>query len=264
MAPAAGLAGIFPFPAARSGHMVALMGAQWKQKWRELAADKKGRMTTKLVREIQVAARMGGPNPEFNPRLHAAVESAKKQSVYKDTIERAIAKGAGLDGKADTFTTVVFEGFTPHRVPVIVECLTDNNNRTAPEIRVLFRAGSMASVGWMFDHVGMIEGYTTKAGADAETEALEAGADDLEVLAADDLEDVPAGAVVARFFTPMNQLDAVSKALKAAGWTITTAELSYRPKEYPELTDEQREEVTAFLQSLDEHDDVHRVHAALR
>src|SRR5687768_1679289 len=86
------------------------MGAQWKQKWRELAADKKGRMTTKLVREIQVAARMGGPNPEFNPRLHAAVEVAKKQSVYKDTIERAIAKGAGLDGKADAFTTVVFEG----------------------------------------------------------------------------------------------------------------------------------------------------------
>jgi YebC/PmpR family DNA-binding regulatory protein len=240
------------------------MGAQWKQKWRELAADKKGRMTTKLVREIQVAARMGGPNPEFNPRLHAAVESAKKHSVYKDTIERAIAKGAGLDGKADAYTTVVFEGFAPHRVPVIVECLTDNNNRTAPEIRVLFRAGHLASVAWMFDHVGMIEGHTTKAGADAETDALEAGADDLETLAAEDIEDLPPGAVAARFFTQPTALDAVTKALKAAGWTITTAELSYRPKDYPELTDQQRAEVTAFLQSLDEHDDVHRVHAAMK
>ncbi len=240
------------------------MGAQWKQKWRELAADKKGRMTTKLVREIQVAARMGGPNPEFNPRLHAAVEVARKQSVYKDTIERAIAKGAGLDGKADAFTTVVFEGFAPHRVPVIVECLTDNNNRTGPQIRVLFRAGSMTGVAWMFDHLGMIEGHTTKPGADVETDALEAGADDLEVLDPGDVEDLPAGAVAARFFTQLSALDAVTKALKAAGWTITTAEFSYRPKDYPELTDEQRAEVTAFLQSLDEHDDVHRVHAAMK
>jgi YebC/PmpR family DNA-binding regulatory protein len=240
------------------------MGAQWKQKWRELAADKKGRMTTKLVREIQVAARMGGPNPEFNPRLHAAIESAKKQSVYKDTIERAIAKGAGLDGKADAYTTVTFEGFTPHRVPVIVECLTDNNNRTAPEIRVLFRAGSMGSVAWMFDHVGMIEGHTIKAGVDVETDALEAGADDLEILAADEVEDLPDGAVAARFFTQISALDTVSKALKAGGWTVTTSELSYRPKTYPELTDAQREEAAAFLQSLDEHDDVHRVHAALK
>jgi YebC/PmpR family DNA-binding regulatory protein len=240
------------------------MGAQWKQKWRELAADKKGRMTTKLVREIQVAARMGGPNPEFNPRLFAAIESAKKQSVYKDTIERAIAKGAGLDGKADAFTTVVFEGFAPHRVPVIVECLTDNNNRTGPEIRVLFRAGSMGSVAWMFDHLGIIEAHTAKPGVDPETDALEAGADDLEVLAPEDVEDLPAGATAARFFTQLTSLDAVSKALKAAGWTITMSELSYRPKDYPELTDEQRDEVTAFLQSLDEHDDVHRVHAAVK
>lgn len=240
------------------------MGAQWKQKWRELAADKKGRMTTKLVREIQVAARMGGPNAEFNPRLHAAVEVAKKHSVYKETIERAIAKGAGLEGKGDAYTAVVFEGYAPHRVPVIVECLTDNNNRTAPEIRVLFRAGSMASVGWMFDHVGMIEGHIARAEADAETEALEAGADDLEVMSAEDIDDLPAGAVAARFFTTPTTLDSVTKALKSTGWSITTAELSYRPKDYPELSVQQREEVTAFLQSLDEHDDVHRIHAAIK
>ena len=239
------------------------MGAQWKQKWRELAADKKGRMTTKLVREIQVAARMGGASPEFNPRLAAAVEAAKKQSVYKDTIERAIAKGAGQDGKADAIESVLFEGFTPHRVPVLVECLTDNNNRTAPEIRVLFRAGSMASTAWMFDHVGLIEGHASP-GTDAESAAIEAGADDLEVLIESEVEDLPAGAVPARFYTQPTALNAVTTALKAAGWTITTAELSYRPKDYPELTDAQREEVTAFLQALDEHSDVHRVHAAIR
>lgn len=239
------------------------MGAQWKQKWRELAADKKGRMTTKLVREIQVAARMGGANPEFNPRLHAAVEAAKKQSVYKDTIERAIAKGSGQDGKADSIETVVFEGFTPHRVPVLVECLTENNNRTAPEIRVLFRAGSMGSVAWMFDHVGLVEAHAPQ-GTDPESAAIEAGADDLEILSADDLEDLPPNAAAARFFTQPAELNNVTQALKSAGWTVTTTELSYRPKDYPELSDAQREEVTAFLQAIDDHSDVHRIHAAIR
>ena len=142
------------------------MGAQWKQKWRELNADRKGKMTNKLVKEIEVAARMGGPHPEFNARLAAAVEAAKKQSVYRDTIERAIAKGAGTDAGGSTLEAVVFEGFAPHRVPVIVECLTDNNNRTSPEIRILFRQGSLGtpgSVAWMFDRVGLIEAWTAEA-----------------------------------------------------------------------------------------------------
>jgi YebC/PmpR family DNA-binding regulatory protein len=242
------------------------MGAQWKQKWRELNADRKGRMVTKLVKEIQVAARTGGANPDFNPRLFAAVEAAKKQSVYRDTIERAIAKGAGLDGGADNFETVMFEGFTPHRVPVMVEGLTDNNNRTVAELKVLFRAGSLGnkgSVGWMFDHLGLIEG-NAPAGADAETAAIEAGAEDFEALMAEDFEDLAADAVVARFYTAPTDLDTVTKALKAAGWNITTTELSYRAKDFPALSDEQREEVTSFLQAIDEHSDVHRVYAALK
>jgi YebC/PmpR family DNA-binding regulatory protein len=243
------------------------MGAQWKQKWRELNADRKGKMTNKLVKEIQVAARLGGPHPEFNARLAAAVDAAKKQSVYRDTIERAIAKGAGTDGGGSSFETVVFEGFAPHRVPVIVECLTDNNNRTSPEIKILFRQGSLGtpgSVAWMFDRVGLIEAWTIDAGADPETAALEAGADDLDLLSVDDLEDLPDGARAARFFSATTELDVVSKALKAGGWTLTTSELSYRPKSCPTLSDEQREEVTTFLQGLDEHGDVHRVHAAIR
>ena len=222
-------------------------------------------MVGKLVREIQVAAKLGGPHPEFNARLAAAVTNAKKQSVTRDTIERAIAKGSGTGPDAVVYENVVYEGFTPHRVPVVVECLTDNNNRTSSEIKVLFKAGSIGtrgSVAWMFDYCGMVEASHSDKGIDAETAALEADADDLEAMETEgeDGNTTPA----TRFFCASAKLDAVGKALKAAGWTVTTSELTYRAKEYPELSDEQREEVTAFLQELDGHADVHRVHAALR
>ena len=136
------------------------MGAQWKQAGRESSAQKKGQMVVKLVREITVAAKLGGADPDLNPRLAAAVEKAKKASVYKETIERAIKKGAGLTDEKVTFETVVYEGFAPHKVPVVVECLTDNRNRTAPEIRNLFKAGSMGapgSVSFFFNHLGVVE-----------------------------------------------------------------------------------------------------------
>src|ERR1035437_5997657 len=123
------------------------MGAQWKQAGREINAQKKGQMVAKLVREIMVAAKLGGPDPDLNPRLAAAVEKAKKASVYRDTIERAIKKGAGLDTEKVDFETIVYEGFAPHKVPVIVECLTDSRNRTAPEIRNLFKTGSLGQPG---------------------------------------------------------------------------------------------------------------------
>jgi YebC/PmpR family DNA-binding regulatory protein len=241
------------------------MGAQWKQKWRELAADQKGKIVGKLVREIQVAARLGGANPDLNARLAAALVAARKQSVSKDTIERAIAKGSGTGADAVTYDTAIYEGFTPHRVPVIVECLTDNNNRTSSDIRVLFRAGSIGnrgSVGWMFDHLGMIEGQHTDKMLDIEVAALEADADNVEPLELDDEE--AAGHIGARFYCPSDKLDAVTKALKAAGWNVTTSELTYLAKEYPELSEAQREEVTGFLQAIDGHADVHRVYAALK
>jgi YebC/PmpR family DNA-binding regulatory protein len=241
------------------------MGAQWKQKWRELAADQKGKMVGKLVREIQIAAKLGGPHPEFNARLAAAVANAKKQSVTRDTIERAIAKGSGQGPDAVTYENVVYEGFTPHRVPVVVECLTDNNNRTASEIKVLFKAGSIGtrgSVAWMFEHCGLIEAQHADKLVDLETAALEADADDLESMELD--EEDAAGHIGARFYCASAKLDAVTKALKGTGWSITTSELTYRAKEYPDVSEAQREEVTSFLQSLDEHADVHRVHAALR
>lgn len=241
------------------------MGAQWKQKWRELAADQKGRIVGKLTREIQVAARLGGPDPDLNARLFAAITAARKQSVTRDAIERAVAKGSGVGGDPVNYQTVIFEGFAPHRVPVMVECLTDNNNRTSSEVRVLFKAGSMGtpgSVAWMFEHCGLIEGHHADAGQDIEIAALEAGADNVEPLELDDEE--AAGHVGARFFTATTALDAVTKALKAAGWQITTSELHYHPKDCPELGEAEREEVTRFLQALDGHADVHRVHAALK
>ncbi|MEZ0273463.1 MAG: YebC/PmpR family DNA-binding transcriptional regulator [Roseimicrobium sp.] len=240
------------------------MGAQWKQKWRELAADQKGKIVGKITREIQVAAKLGGPNPEFNARLAAAIAVAKKQSVTRDTIERALAKGSGTGPDAVQYHTVVYEGFTPHRVPVIVECLTDNNNRTSTEIKMLFKAGSLGTPGslaWMFEHCGLVEAHHPDTSVDIETAALEADADNVEPLELDDEE--LAHHIGARFFCPTTKLDSVTKALKSAGWVVTTSELHYHPKECPPLTDAQREEVTSFLQSLDGHADVHRVYAAI-
>src|SRR5579883_2408882 len=107
------------------------MGAQWKQAGRVENASKRGIIVGKLAKEISVAAKLGDPNPENNPRLRTAVEAARKQSVPRDTIERAIKKGAGLLDEQVNYELVTYEGFGPHRVPVIVECLTENKNRTA-------------------------------------------------------------------------------------------------------------------------------------
>ena len=151
------------------------MGAQWKAKGKAQAADAKGKLFGKLAKEIMVAAR-GGADPAANSRLRLVVEQARKVSMPKDTLERAIKKGAGLSGESVNFERVIYEGFAPHRVPVMVECLTDNVNRTAPEMRVLFRKGQLGtsgSVAWDFNHVGMIEAEPATAGADAELAAIE-------------------------------------------------------------------------------------------
>jgi YebC/PmpR family DNA-binding regulatory protein len=240
------------------------MGAQWKQAGREANAQKKGQMTAKLVREIMVAAKLGGPEVDLNPRLAVAVEKAKKSSVYRDTIERAIKKGSGQTEEKVNFETVVYEGFAPHKVPVVVECLTDNRNRTAPEIRNLFKAGSLGqpgSVSFFFNHVGVVEATHTDPNRDAEGDAIESGAQEIEPL---EPEEVPAGHKGARFITEIKDLDAVSKALKAAGWNVTAAEIRYLAKNFTEVSAIARKEVEDFLNALDDHDDVHRVYAALK
>src|SRR5436190_13662140 len=240
------------------------MGAQWKQAGREANAQKKGQLVVKLVREIMVAAKLGGADPDGNPRLAAAVEKARKASVYRDTIERAIKKGAGLDDDKVVYELVTYEGFAPHKVPIVVECLTDNRNRTAPEIRNLFKAGSLGqpgSVAFFFNHLGVVEATHADPNRDAEGDAIEAGAQEIEPLEA---EDTPAGTKGARFLTEIKDLDAVSKALKAAGWNVVAAEIRYIAKNFTDVSGGARKEVEDFLNALDDHDDVHRVYAALK
>lgn len=240
------------------------MGAQWKQAGREANAQKRGQMVVKLTREIVVAAKLGGPDPDLNARLAAAVEKARKSSVTRETIERAIKKGAGLTEEKVVFELVTYEGFGPHKVPVVVECLTENRNRTAPEIRNLFKGGSMGqpgSVAFFFNHLGVVEATHGELGRDPESDAIEAGAQDLEPLEADE---VPAGRKGARFLTGIKELDTVTKALRNAGWTILSSEMRYVAKSFPELSEAARKEVTDFLNALDDHDDVHRVYAAIK
>ena len=231
------------------------MGAQWKAKNKEAAANAKGQRFTKLAKEIMVAARAGA-DPEMNPRLRLAVEQAKKASMPRDTVERAIKKGAGLLDAGVSYESLTYEGFAPHRVPVIIECLTDNANRTASSIRVLFRKGQQGasgSVSWDFDYLGMIEATPDSADADPELAAIEAGANDLE----------PGEDGATLFLTEPTDLDKVSRALPTYGFAVQSAQLGYRPKNPVTLSDAERAEVEAFLEAIDADDDVQNVYVGL-
>src|SRR5688572_3902956 len=172
------------------------MGRQWLHAKRAIVNLKKGKVVGKLVKEISVAAKMGGPDPGANPRLFAALEKARKNSVSRDVIERAIAKGSGTGADKMILEHIVFEGYAPHKVPVIVECMTDNHQRTGPEIRVLFKTGVLgaaASNKFLFDHVGLVEAHTTEKGVDLEAVAIEAGANDFETLTHAQNDYIPEG-----------------------------------------------------------------------
>jgi YebC/PmpR family DNA-binding regulatory protein len=251
------------------------MGRQWLHAKRAIVNLKKGQAVGKLVKEITVAAKMGGADIAANARLFAAVEKAKKASVTRDVIERAIAKGAGTGGDKTSLEHVNYEGYAPHKVAVIVECMTDNVQRTAPEIRVLFKKGVLGATHsnkFLFDHVGIVEAHTAAAGsaelgaagADLEAVAIEAGANDFEALTHAQNDDVPEGATGARFITDRTAVHGVSVWLKEHGWHVITAELGHIAKQFPELNDHDRAEVGEFLQALEDHDDVQRVWAAVK
>ena len=235
------------------------MGAQWKAKGKAQAADARGKLFGRLAKDIMLAAK-NGADPAANSRLRLVVEQARKVSMPKETLERAIKKGAGLLGDAVHFERVIYEGFAPHQVPLMVEALTDNLNRTASEVRVLFRKGqlgSSGSVSWDFDHVGMIEAEPAKANADAELAAIEAGAQDFETADED-------GVTV--FITDPSDLDLVSKALPEHGFTVLSNKLGYKPKNpvnLAKLSAEQLEEVENFLAAIDGNDDVQNVFVGL-
>ena len=231
------------------------MGAQWKAKHREEAANAKGKIFGKLAKEIIIAARSGA-DPDMNPRLRMVIEQAKKASMTRETLERAIKKGAGLLGDSVQYERTTYEGFAPHRVPIIVECLTDNVNRTVAEVRVLFRKGQMGasgSVSWDFDYLGMIEAAPTAADADPELAAIEAGAQDFE----------PAEDGATLFLTEPTDMDAVCKALPAFGFNVQSAQLGYRAKNPVSLSEAEMAEVEAFLEAMDGHDDVQNVYVGL-
>ncbi len=231
------------------------MGAQWKARHKEIAANAKGKVFGKLSKEITVAAR-GGADPDTNSRLRILVEQAKRASMPRETLERAIKKGAGLLADGGTLEKLIYEGFAPHRVPIIVECLTDNINRTLSNIRVLFRKGQLGasgSVAWDFDYLGIIEGKPQSKDADADLAAIEAGAQDLE----------PGEEGCTWFFTEPSDLDVVCRALPNFGFAVQSAQLGYKPKNPISLNDAERDEVEAFLEAMDSDDDVQNVYAGL-
>ncbi|MCV2354237.1 YebC/PmpR family DNA-binding transcriptional regulator [Paucibacter sp. B2R-40] len=230
------------------------MGAQWKAKHKDLAANARGRAFGKLSKDLMVAAR-NGADPDMNARLRLVVEQAKKVSMPRDTIERAIKKGAGLLGEPVHFERVTYEGFAPHRVPVIVECLTDNINRTVSEIRVCFRKGQLGaagSVAWDFDHLGMIEA-APNPGADPELAAIEAGAQDFE----------PGEDGATLFLTEPADLDLVCRALPNFGFTVLSAKIGYKSKSPVTLGEAEMAEVEHFLDAIDGQDDVQNVYVGL-
>jgi YebC/PmpR family DNA-binding regulatory protein len=252
------------------------MGAQWKHSLRQTANQKKGAVIGKLVKEIIVATKLGGPDPDGNFRLRGALEEARKNSVPRDTIERAVKKGSGQLDDGLTLDTVLYEGFAPHQVPVLVECVTDNRNRTASDIRLLFRKGQLGSTGsvaWMFERKGVVEACLLgkKSGPmlssiDPEGVAIEAGADAVETYTPENESNghSPAEGLYLRFITGPSELDSASKFLHAQQWNVLNSELSYIAKNFVELDDDKLKEVGEFLEKIDDNDDVHRIYVALK
>lgn len=233
------------------------MGKSWKNPLKVENANKKGAIISKMAKEIIVAVKLGGPDPAANSRLRMAIDAAKEVSVPKDTIERAIKRGAGAGDDAN-IEEVMYEGFGPHQVGILVECQTDNRTRTAPDIRFIFKKwggmmGEQGSVAWMFDRVCYIEATHSDVAVDAESEAIEAGANDVHKN--DD------GSF--SFYGNPDDLDQLHKALLGRGWTVKTSELSYKNKNKTELNEEQLKEVNELLEKLDDNDDTSRIHTTL-
>lgn len=234
------------------------MGKQWKKGHKLAESQKKGAIFTKLAREIQVAARMGGDDPDMNSRLKMAITAAQKASVPKDTIERAIKKGSGKLDDGSQIEELTYEGYGPHGVGIMVECQSDNKTRTVSEVRNIFNKnggnmGESGAVAWMFDRVCLIEGTKSEVG-DPEEEAIEAGANEVETGEDDNSY---------AFYGPPEDLDSIRTALMERGWDITVAELSYKAKEISSLSDDQKEDVIKLLGVLEDNDDTHRIHATI-
>ncbi len=235
------------------------MGKSWKNPLKQANAAKKGAQISKMAKEITVAARLGGGDPDSNARLRLAVNTARAESVPKETINRAIQKGTGSLDDGKIIEEIMYEGYGPHQVVVLVECQTDNRARTASEIRFMFKKykgqmGEKGSVLWMFDRIGLVEGVAPPGDFDCEEEAIEAGANEVEKNHSREN--------FYSFYTDPDDLDSVQKILGERNWDIKTCELSYKAKNKKEdLSEEQLGEVYEFLDALDDNEDSARIHS---
>jgi YebC/PmpR family DNA-binding regulatory protein len=236
-----------------SGH------SKWSTiKHKKGAADaKRGKLFSKLTRAIIVAAKEGGGDPAANLALQNAIEKARSYSMPKDNIDRAIAKGSGADADSAAFETVVYEGYGPSGVAVIVEALTDNRNRTAGEVRHTFskndgNLGGSGAVAWLFERRGVVMVPSEGVDEDELTlAAAEGGADDVTL----------DGSSFQVLSAP-EQLAAVREAIEAAGFSVESAELTMLPKTTVEVADEaDAKKVLRLLEQLEDNDDVQDVYA---
>ena len=234
------------------------MGRGWVNAIRTASAAKKGKVFTKIAKEITVAVKLGGANPDANARLRSALKDAQKNSMPKDTVERAIKRGTGGGDEAQ-LDEIIYEGYGPHGVAVLVEALTDNKNRTVQDLRAMFvrkggNLGEAGSVQWMFEKVASIKAKPKKAGLDPEEAAILAGANEVEAS-----EDDETGEPVSHFIAAPGDLEAVTKALEA-DWEITKSEHSYRAKTPATLSEDQEKDLSAFVEALHDNDDVKKFH----
>jgi YebC/PmpR family DNA-binding regulatory protein len=218
-------------------------------------ADKaRSKLFGKLAREITVAAKLGMPDPAFNPRLRAAIIAARAENMPKDNIERAVKKASGSD--TEDYDAIRYEGYAPGGVAVIVEALTDNHNRTAGEVRAIFtkNGGNLATTGavsFMFDHVGVVEFDAKAASADAMLDAaIDAGA-----------EDVTSNADGHQVFTTAESLNEVAKALETKFGEPRKSGLLWKPQNTVALDDDSGEKVLKLIEALDDSEDVQNVYA---
>ena len=236
-----------------SGH------SKWSTiKHKKGAADaKRGKLFSKLSRAIIVAAKEGGSDPSANLALANAIEKARSYSMPKDNIERAIARGSGADSDAGQFETVIYEGYGPDGVAVLVEALTDNRNRTASEVRHLFskhggNLGTTGAVAWQFERRGVV--LVDASGVDEDElmlAAAEGGADDIEL-----------DESTLQVTSAPESLSSVREAIESAGFAVQSAELSMVPKTTVEVSDESAaKRVMKLIDALEDNDDVQEVYA---
>lgn len=219
---------------------------------------RRGKIFTRIGREISVAAREGGPDVDFNPRLRLAVDRAKAANMPKDNIERAISRGAGTGEDAVIYEEMVYEGYGPNGIAILIDVLTDNKNRALAEVKFVFSRGggvfaNSGAVQWQFDQKGYIE--IAKDGVnfdDLFMQAAEAGADDVE-------EEDEAFAV----YTVREAFGAVEKALIEAGYKVADSKLTWLPKNEVELPTDQAVTVVRLIERLEELDDVQGVSSNL-